>query len=62
MFVMSSDKLRSYIELARQKGTRYKLPANLKEMSKSRISRPDLESEVYLRYRHRRDHLKLRIS
>ena len=31
-------------------------------MSKSRISRPDLESEVYTRYRYRRDHVKLRIS
>ena len=39
-----------------------RLPANLKAMARSRISRPDLESEVYVHYRHRRDNLKLRIS
>ena len=62
VFVMSDEKLGAYIALARQKGAKIRLPANLMEMSKSRISRPDLESEVYVRYRHRRDNLKLRIS
>lgn len=31
-------------------------------MSRSRIFQPDLESEVYIRYRFRRDHQKLRIN
>ena len=62
IYVLSAEKLSSIIKLARQKGTKLRLPANLKEMSKSRISRPDLESQVYLKYRHRRDTLKLRIN
>ena len=62
VYVLSAEKLSSIIKLARQKGTKLRLPANLKEMSKSRISRPDLESQVYLKYRHRRDTLKLRIN
>ena len=62
VFELSDEKLLSFIKLARQKGARLRLPANLKEMSKSRISRPDLVSEVYVQYRHRRDQLKLRIS
>ena len=61
VFVLSEEKLKAYVQLARQKGTKFRLPANIEEMSKSRISRPDLESEVYIRYRHRRN-LKLRIS
>lgn len=62
MFVLSPEKLEAFINLARQKGSYMRLPGNLKEMSKSRISRSDLESEVYVRYRYRRDFLKLRIS
>ena len=31
-------------------------------MADSRISRPDLESEVYVRYRYRKDKLKLKIN
>ena len=31
-------------------------------MSASRVSRRDLESEVYVRYRHRRDIQKLKIT
>ena len=59
---MTPEKLESFIELARKKRTYLRLPENLQEMSRSRISRPDLESEVYVIYRHRRDHIKLRIS
>ena len=62
VFVFSDEKLQSFLLLARQKGLYCRLPAHIQEMSKSRISRPDLESEVYIRFRHRRDNLKLRIS
>ena len=62
VFKLTQEKLDSFITLARQKGLRLRLPGNIKEMSRSRIQRPDLESEVYVRYRYRRDRLKLRIS
>ena len=62
VFKLSQEKLQSFLELARKKNSYLRLPGNLKEMSDSRIFRPDLESEVYVRYRYRRDHLKLRIS
>ena len=62
VFKLSQEKLESFIALARKKSSYLRLPGNLREMSRSRIFRPDLESEVYVRYRYRRDHLKLRIS
>ena len=42
--------------------SKIRLLGNLDAMEKSRTRRPDLESNVYIRYRHRRDSLKLRIS
>jgi len=48
--------------LARQKGSYMRLPRNLKEMSKSRNSRLELETEVYIQCCRRGDNLKLRIS
>ena len=62
VFKLTQEKLDSFIALARKKTSYLRLPANITEMSRSRIFRPDLESEVYVRYRYRRDHLKLRIS
>ena len=63
VFKLTQEKLNSFIALARKKNSYLRLPANITEMSRSRIFRPDLESEVYVRYRYnRRDHLQMRIS
>ena len=48
--------------LAKKKNGRVRLPGNLESMERSRTLRPDLESNIYLQYRYRRDVQKLKIS
>ena len=62
IFLWSSGKIADLQNLARQKNGKIRLPSNLKKMEDSRTRRPDLESDVYVKYRYRRDVSKLKIN
>ena len=62
IFCWTKEKIEHLEKLAKLKNGRVRLPSKLKAMKNSRTRRPDLESNVYLKYRHRRDVLKLKIS
>ena len=62
IFELSEDKLNEIKFTARQKNGQIRLPGHIKAMEASRTKRPDLESEIYLKYRYRKDVLKFPIN
>ena len=59
---MSEEKLKEIEITAKRKRGKVRLPSNIKAMEASRTVRPNLESEIYVQYRFRKDNLKLPIS
>ena len=61
-FRWDTSKLDTFIKLQAEHRGKIRVPIHVQHMSESRIERSDLESEVYMAYRHRKDVQKKQIN